>query len=74
MERRGQKQAGHTQSEQTGAHLRYRAVVDLFPEPKASEEKGHAQNEKQVDENGADERRLHDADMVFGERDTVQLE
>ena len=73
MERRRQKQAGDAQSEQAGAHLGDGAIVALFSKPETAEEKAHAQDQKQADQNGAKRRCLDDADVVFDDGDAGSL-
>ena len=64
------KQKTHdTQAQQTSTHVGDSAVVDLLSESKTSQEEGHAKNKKQVGQDGAKNRSLYNADLVFGKSD-----
>ena len=62
------KQETHdTQAQQASTHVGDSAVVDLFTEAKTSQKEGHAKNEKQVGQDGAKNRSLYNANLIFGE-------
>lgn len=69
MKGRGQQKAHHAETEQASAHLSDSAVVDLFLEAQTTEQESHAHDQQQVRQDGAQQRCLHDSDLVLHQRD-----
>lgn len=63
------QQAHDTQTQQASAHLSDSAVVDLLSVAETSKKEGHAKDEKQIGQDGAKQRSLYDADLIFDQCD-----